>query len=63
VKHQVKKVAELMAHGGSVWRVAFSQLGDLLVSTGDDGSVRTWKKALDGKWLEYAQLDLAANDP
>jgi nucleoporin SEH1 len=29
VKHQVKKVAELMAHGGSVWRVAFSQLGKL----------------------------------
>jgi nucleoporin SEH1 len=27
VKHVVKRVAELTAHGGSVWRVAFSQLG------------------------------------
>jgi nucleoporin SEH1 len=27
VKHAVKKVAEMSAHGGSVWRVAFSQLG------------------------------------
>lgn len=33
-------------------------LGDLLVSSGDDGSVRTWKKALNGKWLEYSTLDL-----
>lgn len=27
VRHVVKKVAEMTAHGGSVWRVAFSQLG------------------------------------
>jgi nucleoporin SEH1 len=28
VKHIVKMVAELTAHGGSVWRVAYSQLGE-----------------------------------
>jgi nucleoporin SEH1 len=63
IRHIVKNVAELNSHGGAVWRVAFSQLGDLLVSTGDDGSVRTWKKALDGLWTEYAHIDLAAGDP
>jgi nucleoporin SEH1 len=30
VKHDVKKVAELTEHRGSVWRVAFSQLGKWL---------------------------------
>ena len=52
-------VAEMPAHDGAVWRVAFTQLGDLLVSTGDDGSVKTWKKALNGQWMEYAQVELA----
>ncbi|KAF2663892.1 WD40 repeat-like protein [Microthyrium microscopicum] len=65
IRHEAKMVAELTAHNGSVWRVAFSQLGDLLVSTGDDGSVRTWKKALNGlsgQWLEYAQIDMTSQD-
>ncbi|OCK82056.1 WD40 repeat-like protein [Lepidopterella palustris CBS 459.81] len=57
VKHVVKKVAELAQHHGAVWRVAFSQMGDLLVSTGDDGAIRTWKKAVNGNWLEYAEID------
>jgi nucleoporin SEH1 len=39
---------------------AHMSLGDLLVSSGDDGSVRTWKKALSGNWLEYSQIDLAS---
>jgi len=33
-------------------------LGDLLVTTGDDGAVRSYKKAVSGKWLEYAQIDV-----
>jgi nucleoporin SEH1 len=32
VRHVVKMVAELTAHGGSVWQVAFSQLGELNIS-------------------------------
>ncbi|KAL1641314.1 hypothetical protein SLS58_006216 [Diplodia intermedia] len=31
--------------------------GDLLVSTGDDGAIRTWKKASNNRWLEYAEID------
>ena len=58
---------------GGVWRVVFSHAGtttvdvvgeiantpsgDLLVTTGDDGAVRSYKKAVSGKWLEYAQID------
>lgn len=34
--------------------------GDLLVSTGDDASVRTWKKAVHGRWTEYAEIDVGA---
>lgn len=32
-------------------------LGELLMSTGDDGTVRTWKRAVTGEWLEYAQIE------
>ena len=33
--------------------------GDLLVSTGDDASIRTWKKAVNGQWAEYAEIETA----
>lgn len=33
--------------------------GDLLVSTGDDASIRTWKKAVNGRWAEYAEIETA----
>lgn len=33
-------------------------IGDLLVSTGDDGTIRTWKKALNNQWMESAEIDL-----
>lgn len=33
-------------------------IGDLLVSTGDDGTIRTWKRGGAGdRWLEYAEID------
>jgi hypothetical protein len=32
--------------------------GDCLISSGDDGSVRFWKKALTGEWLEFAETDM-----
>jgi hypothetical protein len=28
------------------------------VSTGDDSTVKTWKKSLDGKWIDYAEIDI-----
>ena len=54
-----KLTEELTNHHGAVWRVAFSQMGDLLVSTGDDASIRTWKKAVNGRWAEYAEIETA----
>ncbi|KAF9694038.1 hypothetical protein EKO04_007894 [Ascochyta lentis] len=54
-----KLTDELTNHHGAVWRVAFSQMGDLLVSTGDDASIRTWKKAVNGRWAEYAEIETA----
>lgn len=32
--------------------------GDCLISSGDDGIVRFWKKSLSGEWLEYAETDM-----
>ncbi|KAF2721475.1 WD40 repeat-like protein [Polychaeton citri CBS 116435] len=57
VTQEPKLVAELEAHDGAPWRVAWSQNADTLVSTGDDGTVKLWKKASDGKWLEAAEID------
>ncbi|KAK4888932.1 hypothetical protein LTR27_012212 [Elasticomyces elasticus] len=62
IKQEPKLVAELATHGGAPWRVNWSSIGDLLVSTGDDGSVRMWKKAVDGKWMEAAIVDAISGD-
>ncbi|KAF9734555.1 hypothetical protein PMIN03_012165 [Paraphaeosphaeria minitans] len=58
----VKLVDELNSHQGAVWRVAFSQMGDLLVSTGDDAAIRTWKKAVNGHWLEYSEIGTSGDN-
>ena len=57
LKQEPKMVAELEAHNGAPWRVSWSDMGDVLISTGDDGTVRLWKKAVDGKWLEATEID------
>lgn len=57
VKQDVKLVAELEAHDGAPWRVSWSAMGDVLVSTGDDGTARMWKRSVEGKWLEAAEID------
>lgn len=56
VKQEARLVAELPIHAAP-WRVTMSTEADLMVSTGDDGTVRVWKKAVDGKWLEAAEID------
>lgn len=48
---------ELNLHQGAMWKVAFSQGGDVLVATGDDGAVTTWKRAMTGRWIEYATVN------
>ncbi|KAI4668114.1 uncharacterized protein J4E78_001936 [Alternaria triticimaculans] len=62
IKQKVEMTDELTNHHGAVWRVAFSQMGDLLVTTGDDASIRTWKRAADGHWQEYAQIETAQDN-
>ena len=84
IKEVASMVEEINLHRGAIWKVAFSQggefilsdlngdllaflhanrrlsqSGDVLASTGDDGSVRTWKRALDGRWHEYAEVEVA----
>jgi len=58
IKQDAKLVAELEVKGGGTpWRVSWSPLGDVLIASGDDGAVRLWKKAVDGKWLEAAEIN------
>lgn len=57
VRQDAKLVAELEAHNGAPWRVAWSPMGDVLVSTGDDGTSRMWRKSTEGKWIEAAEID------
>lgn len=57
VKQEPKLVVALEAHDGAPWRVGWSSLTDTIISTGDNGTVQMWKKAVDGKWLEAAGID------
>ncbi|KAJ5925203.1 hypothetical protein N7454_007842 [Penicillium verhagenii] len=59
-KHSFKQVACIESRHLDVWQVEFSFAGDSLISSGDDGAVRFWKKSLAGEWLEYAETDLAS---
>ncbi|KAL3488679.1 WD40-repeat-containing domain protein [Aspergillus germanicus] len=58
-KHFFKEVACIDSKHLDVWQVEFSYAGDCLISSGDDGVVRFWKKALSGEWLEYAETDMS----
>ncbi|EME38446.1 hypothetical protein DOTSEDRAFT_140756 [Dothistroma septosporum NZE10] len=60
VKQEVKLVAELDANKLTPWRVTWSPNADILLSTGDDGTARMWKKSVEGKWLEAAEIDALA---
>ena len=59
IRQEARLVAELEMYGP--WRVSWSPMADLLISSGDDGAVRLWKKAVDGKWLEAAEIDATAD--
>ena len=32
------------------------------MTTGDDASIRTWKQAANGHWMEYAQIETAQDN-
>ncbi|KAJ5444569.1 uncharacterized protein N7458_008441 [Penicillium daleae] len=59
-RHSFKQVACLESKHLDVWQVDFSFAGDSLISSGDDGAARFWKKSLSGEWLEFAETDFAA---
>lgn len=57
VKQEAKLVAEIETHKPNPWRVSWSPHADMLLSTGDDGTTRMWKKSVDGKWVEAVEID------
>lgn len=56
--HTAKQVACIDSNHLDVWQVEFSQAGDCLLSSGDDGVIRFWKRSVDGEWLEFAEADV-----
>ncbi|CAI7615743.1 unnamed protein product [Penicillium glandicola] len=59
-RHSFKQVACIDTKHLDVWQVQFSFSGDALISSGDDGTVRFWKRSLSGEWLEFAETDMAS---
>lgn len=62
IKHDVRLAAEFATEDGGPWRLSWSQLGDVLMVTGDDGTTRLWKKAVDGRWVEAIEVDALDED-
>ncbi|KAK6418938.1 hypothetical protein LTR95_017120 [Oleoguttula sp. CCFEE 5521] len=57
VRQDVKLVAELEMPNALPWRARWSPDGGMLITTADDGVARLWKKSIEGKWLEAAEID------
>lgn len=62
VKQDVKLVAEFDAHHTAPWRVSWTPSADALLSTGDDGATRVWRKSTEGKWVQAATIDAIAKE-
>ncbi|EFQ99932.1 nucleoporin seh1 [Nannizzia gypsea CBS 118893] len=60
-KHTFREVASIDSKHLDVWQVQFSHAGDCLLSSGDDGSLRFWKRATSGDWLEFAETSMENN--
>lgn len=72
--HIAKEAAKIDTKHMDVWQVDFSKAGaymlpligihfvnrpgDCLLSTGDDGIIRFWKRSISGDWLEFAETDM-----
>lgn len=61
-KHSFKEVARLDSKHLDVWQVEFSYAGDCLISSGDDGVVRFWRKSLpEAQWMEFADTNMMSS--
>ncbi|KAI1932250.1 hypothetical protein LOZ58_003343 [Ophidiomyces ophidiicola] len=61
-KHTFTEVTSIDSKHTCVWQVDFSYAGDCLMSSGDDGTARFWKRAVSGKWLEFAETDTTTEE-
>jgi len=52
----VEIMSKLDAHKNEVWRLSWNVLGTCFASSGDDATVRIWKKNLKGKFNQIACL-------
>ncbi|KAI9915856.1 hypothetical protein PsorP6_006968 [Peronosclerospora sorghi] len=50
LRAEVKEVARKHHHDSEVWRVEWNVTGTMLVSSGDDSTVRMWKSDFEDEW-------------
>lgn len=58
IKHIIKEVGRLDAHGGRAQRLLFDADGQVLMTAGDDGMVKVWRMRPNGEWSNSATLTL-----
>lgn len=56
---QVAALAAEVKGRAGLWRCSFSSDGTVLTTSGDDGVIRTYKRGIDMKWRQFAELDAA----
>jgi nucleoporin SEH1 len=49
-KLEVNEIKSFDSHQTEVWRVEWNITGTILASSGDDGTVRLWKKNFANEW-------------
>ena len=55
-KPEIEQLNRLDHHQSEVWRLSWNLLGTCFASSGDDGTVRVWKKSIKNKFSPIAVL-------
>jgi nucleoporin SEH1 len=59
----IASATQLKEAHSDVWSLTFDPQGQVLLSTGSDGTTKIWRKSvLEGKWMVFAQQDLVDED-
>lgn len=58
IAHTVKELSKLDSHHTPVWRVGFDDDGQILGSTGDEGTLVCHRQMPDGQWAKSSELGM-----
>ncbi|RPA87437.1 WD40 repeat-like protein [Ascobolus immersus RN42] len=59
---EIELLADLDDHRREVWRVCWNVTGSILSSAGDDGKIRLWRKAANGRWMVISIINHSDSD-